>query len=323
MERMAKDVQVSFMTWNIYQGFDPTPIFTAAPAQIPQRVTEVFRQFLATDFPERANAIAGQIASKKPDFVGLQEAVLVQLMVPDFPVVTYDFVQLLLSALRNVGQHYEVAAVNENVSLQLPTSTGNTVSLLDRDVILLRKGSGLKIIKKQEANFTTNATVIIGGQPYVIVDGWSSVDVQVKKRVFRLINTHLSPISQAVQVAQGNELLTGPANTNLPLVMMGDFNSNAGGSGTPTYMNFIDAGFQDAWVEAGVGDGFSCCQDSDVLNAVSTLGRRIDFILFKNGWNALAADVVGEEQDDRTPTALWPSDHAGVAATLTLKKKLG
>ena len=40
----------SFMTWNLYLGADVTPLFTATPQQIPQRVTEVFRQFLATQF---------------------------------------------------------------------------------------------------------------------------------------------------------------------------------------------------------------------------------------------------------------------------------
>jgi hypothetical protein len=36
------------------------------------------------------------------------------------------------------------------------------------------------------------------------------------------------------------------------------------------------------------------------------------------GVEAVAAEVLGEELDDRTPTGLWPSDHAGVVATLHL-----
>ncbi|MGK0537279.1 endonuclease/exonuclease/phosphatase family protein, partial [Bacillus sp. 'calajunan'] len=59
-------------------------------------------------------------------------------------------------------------------------------------------------------------------------------------------------------------------------------------------------------------------QDPDLLNAVSSLNIRIDVILFKNGWNPIVANVVGKEQSDRTPTALWPSDHAGVVASLVL-----
>ncbi|OJE52928.1 endonuclease [Bacillus luti] len=306
------------MTWNIYLGADLTPIFTATPAELRQAVTEVFRQFLATNFPVRVEAIARQIVLKKPDIIGLQEAEIWQLFIPGLPTVTYDFVELLLDELRTFGLHYEVAAQNDNNSVQLPSSNGNIIGLLDRDVILIRKNSGLNIIQRQNANYEAKLTIPIGGQPLTIVHGWSFIDVSANGRIFRVINTHLEPLSPPVQVAQGNELLAGPANTNLPLILLGDLNSNAAGTGTPTYGNLINAGFQDVWTEVGKGQGFTCCQNPDLLNAVSSLNRRIDFILFKNGWNPIVADVVGEEQHDRTSTGLWPSDHAGVFASLDL-----
>lgn len=135
-----------------------------------------------------------------------------------------------------------------------------------------------------------------------------------------MVNTHLDPASPQVQVAQAKELLEGPGKTKLPLILAGDFNSNASGSGTQTYKNLIDDGFVDAWIAAGKGPGFTCCQDADLLNAQSRLNERIDFILFKGNknWNAIKAKLVGEEQRDRTPSRLWPSDHAGVAAKLEL-----
>ncbi|MEI5937406.1 endonuclease/exonuclease/phosphatase family protein [Bacillus cereus group sp. Bce005] len=310
---------LTIMTWNLYLGADFTPLVLATTqAELRQAVTEVFRQFLATDFPIRVETIARQIILKKPDIIGLQEAELWQLFVPGLQTVTYDFVKLLLSELKKRGLHYEVAALNENNSVQLPSSTGNIVGFLDRDVILIRKESGFKVIQQQEANFEAKLTILVGGQPFTIPRGWSSIDVSANGRIFRVINTHLEPLSPPVQVAQGNELLTGPANTNLPLILLGDLNSNASGTGTPTYGYFINAGFQDVWIEVGEGQGFTCCQDSDLLNAASSLNRRIDFILFKNGWNPIVADLVGEEQQDRTSTALWPSDHAGVVASLIL-----
>lgn len=54
------------------------------------------------------------------------------------------------------------------------------------------------------------------------------------------------------------------------------------------------------------------------MNDQSSLFARIDYILFKNGWMPVKADNVGEKQQDRTDTGLWPSDHAGVTATLKL-----
>ena len=302
---------VSFVTWNLYAGADLTPLFRAAPPQIPQRVTEVFRQFLATHFSVRAKAIASAIAEKRPDVIGFQEVSLVQFTIPNVDVVIYDFLQMVVSQLKNRGLHYEVAVINDNVLFQLPTSHGNEVRMLDRDVILLRKDSGNKVIHRQKGIFTTNFTVRIGRGSCTILRGWSFVDIEGKKAL-RVINTHLDSYSPGVQVAQGMELLSGPAHTTLPLILLGDLNSNATGSDTPTYGNFIASGFHDLWLEVGKGQGFTCCQDSDLLNGVSGLHQRIDYILFKNGWTP------GENQWSRRERGLWPSDHAGVYGSLRI-----
>jgi|SRR5216684_8942764 len=123
----------------------------------------------------------------------------------------------------------------------------------------------------------------------------------------------------AIQVAQANELLQGPGNTDLPLVFVGDLNSNADGSSTPTYGNLIAAGFADVWNIAGSGSGFTCCQADDLLNPISSLSSRIDLVLFRGDFDVIDVDIVGEDPDDRTPSGLWPSDHAGVMATLQFR----
>jgi endonuclease/exonuclease/phosphatase family metal-dependent hydrolase len=117
---------------------------------------------------------------------------------------------------------------------------------------------------------------------------------------------------------QGNELLSGPAATDLPVVAIGDFNSRADGSGTPTYANLIAAGFQDAWSAVHPGDpGYTCCFVSGLIDGPPLAGR-VDLVLARGRFTALDAQIVGEESDDRTPSGLWPSDHAGVVATLEL-----
>jgi hypothetical protein len=50
----------------------------------------------------------------------------------------------------------------------------------------------------------------------------------------------------------------------------------------------------------------------------STLTKRIELVLTKGGFNPVAVDVVGEESADRPASGLWPSDHAGVVATLQI-----
>lgn len=315
---MKKDT-LSVMTWNIYFGASLLPLFNALPEQIPFRVTEVFRQFLATNFPMRAKAIARIIKLKNPDIIGLQEAAIWKLIPPNSNVVEYDFIKILLCELNKLGLCYKVAILNNNFEGTLPSSSNNLVSLHDRDVILVREYSEIEIIKRQEANFVNNLVVDVGGFPITILHGWSYIDACFKGAIFRLLNTHLEVNDENIQIAQANELISGPGNTAFPLFFIGDFNANANG-GNITYENLISAGFKDVWDIAGVGDGFTCCQDNDLLNAFSTLSTRIDLILVKNfvDLDVIRVTVVGDKDSDKTKTKLWPSDHASVVAEFNI-----
>jgi endonuclease/exonuclease/phosphatase family metal-dependent hydrolase len=309
---------LSVMTWNIYQGADLAPIFAAnpdIPGDLEKRVTNVFRQFLATNFQERAKAIARQIILEKPDIIGLQEAVLVELIPPKSPCVEYDFVDILLNELACRGMKYCVAARNQNSSAKLPSSLGNKIRFTDRDVILIRKGA-VKVINKQESNFVNNLTISFNNKMFTILRGWSYIDAYFQGHMFRMVNTHLEPLHQGIQVAQGTELIDGPGKTDLPLIFIGDFNSKADGTGTATYGNLIAANFKDTWNASVYGDGFTAHQDADLLNAYSSLDERIDLILTRNinNWDVVKDILIGEDQADRTNTRLWPSDHAGIVA---------
>ena len=68
-------------------------------------------------------------------------------------------------------------------------------------------------------------------------------------------------------------------------------------------------------------DGFTCCQNEFVDNPVSELYERIDVILADFGGLEPKLEkakfyVLGDQPADATPSGLWPSDHAGVAAKL-------
>lgn len=324
--KSARNVPLSIMTWNIYQGADFTPLFTTnTPEEIPERVTQVFRQFLATNFPKRAKAIARQIILKEPDILGLQEAVRWELIPPNSNIVEYDFIDILIDELARRGLKYRVAVFNQNTSAELPDNSGNVIRFTDRDAILVREESHVDVIRRRADNFEADLDVKIGGpngQAVKILRGWSAIDACVKGHMFRVVSTHLEPLSSQVQAEQADELLAGPGNTELPLIFIGDFNSNANGSGTPTYGNLIAAGFNDTWLIANEGDGFTCCQDADLLNARSLLTERIDLILIKNKdkWKVIKAELAGEAQSDRTSSRLWPSDHAGVVTEFKLLK---
>jgi endonuclease/exonuclease/phosphatase family metal-dependent hydrolase len=71
----------------------------------------------------------------------------------------------------------------------------------------------------------TVPTVI--GVPVSLPWAWASVDATLSGRSFRFATTHLDPISGAAQQLQLNEFLAGPGSTTLPIVWVGDFNSDA------------------------------------------------------------------------------------------------
>jgi endonuclease/exonuclease/phosphatase family metal-dependent hydrolase len=105
------------------------------------------------------------------------------------------------------------------------------------------------------------------------------------------------------------------------VVLVGDLNSNANGDDTSfAYFNFVGAGFADAWGLEHPGKVIdTCCNDPYLRNAtpfVDPFGR-IDHILFHGDFKVREAHIVGARPSDRI-RGLWPSDHAGVVASLSV-----
>ena len=96
--------------------------------------------------------------------------------------------------------------------------------------------------------------------------------------------------------------------------MLGDFNSLPG---SPTYAALRAAGFDDAWTRANPDDhtGFTCCYRERLDDPTDRLRARIDLVLTRGPIAATEAFLVGQAPAD-LHSGLWPSDHAGVVATL-------
>ncbi|MFS1512582.1 endonuclease/exonuclease/phosphatase family protein [Chengkuizengella sp. SCS-71B] len=301
----------TIMTWNIYFGANLEPLIGTTPEEVPQVTTEIFNQFEQTNFRERAKSISQQIKNIKPHLIGLQEVALWTVRSLTTKSET-NFLTILLEELKRIGLEYGVVALNHNFSSELPSSTGDLIGILDRDVILAKRNAGFCFCNIQEENFSKNLVVPVGGVLFTVLRGWSSVDICFQGQKFRLLNTHLEGNSVDVQMEQAKELLNGPANTTLPILFIGDFNSNAEGVIKPTYDLLINFGFTDVWNISGIGFGFTAFQARDLLNPIPTLTERIDLILFKGNFNVKLSNTVGDKQEDRTLSGLWPSDHAGV-----------
>jgi endonuclease/exonuclease/phosphatase family metal-dependent hydrolase len=336
------------LTRNLYLGADLTPLFGAPPQQFFETVAQVFAAVQATNFPERAQALADEIAAIDPHIVGLQEVTLWRSQTPsDFfispdeqpnaDVIEYDFQALLLDALAARGKPYEAVATVQNDDAEAPGGPPGgplrDIRITDRDVILARTDLPDRVFSVSNAqadNFDAHLVIntpALG--PITVRRGWASVEVSLHGRSLRVVNTHLERSAPEVQEDQADELIAGPLDTPLPTVLLGDLNSAADGIGavpgesnTQTYKKLLDVGFADAAVKVGKKPskkaGFTCCQDEDLANANSQLSERIDFVLTRGDIRASSANRVGDDAGDRTPSGLWPSDHAGVWAVLHL-----
>ena len=331
------------MTRNVYLGADLAPAIFAVVTggDVVAAVTEVWAAVRFTDFPARAEGLAAEIAAAKPDLVGLQEAELWRSQTPaDFVQgnaehVEYDFVKILLDRLEARGLHYGLVAEERGFDAELPGFLSETatelsdIRLTERDVILARtdlKTSDLKLSNAQTGHFATNVEYPLDGGAITVLRGWASVDAKVRGKSFRFISTHLEADSEEVRVAQALEIVAGPANTPLPVVFAADSNSNAnGGPTSAAYFALIGAGFTDAWFEAHPGAEVSTCCNAPLLTnpvfpwALDDEGR-IDLILYRGtkDLRTLSAGLFGNNPADRVSNGLaliWPSDHAGVAAT--------
>jgi endonuclease/exonuclease/phosphatase family metal-dependent hydrolase len=331
---------LTVLTRNLYLGADLDRIFTAqTPQELVLAVGQVFAMVQATNFPERAKALAGEIAALDPQIVGLQEVTLWRSGPADsIPLnaktIEYDFLKILLKELAGRGKSYDAVARVQNADAEAPglTSTGlKDFRITDHEVILARTDLPKKVFSVdniQSGNFVAtkkSSNILLG--PIPIPCGWVAVDARLQGETIRVVSTHLERSDPVTQVAQGQELLTSPLNTTLPTVLLGDLNSDANGGGTlgesdtATYGNMlVQGGFVDAWTTAGGNDGGSTWGHAEnLLNPTPSLTERIDFVLTRGGITAASANRVGHELKDRTPSGLWPSDHAGVWAVLQLQ----
>jgi len=324
---------VKALTWNVYVGTDLNKVI-AAPSlpELPPLVESAWQDIAAHDFRERAEVFADKIARTRPHVVGLQEVSLLRTQSPGDIIVggtvpatevVYDYLDILLDALAERGHPYHVAARVENFDVELPraNATFDDVRLTDFDVILAR--SDVMTGNATEHSYSVRLEVPVGGGASMLQlkRGFCAVDATIEGRTLRVVNTHLETQGvPPVQEAQAAELIAMLGDQVMPVVLLGDLNTEADGSTTASYANLIDAGFVD--VPGGAvhpfDDGYTCCNDKDLSNVELDLSERIDHILLRAPSNygpekvPAVAIVLGVRPWDRTESGLWASDHAGV-----------
>lgn len=334
--------KLTVMTRNLYLGSSLGPALEAAtPQAFVEGVARIYATVQYTNFPQRAEAIADEIQEKAPDLIGLQEVTKWTTGGLN-PPPGYDFLAILENDLQARGLHYSTAAIAHNANIgPAPLALAEqgcvqpgpvitcSVQLEDRDVILVNDDTpGLTWSNPQSGRYATQQGIESPVGPLSFDRGWASIDAKLKNQPFRFVDTHLeTEESPLVQQAQAAEFLAGPGKGGT-IVATGDFNSASDGSTTTSYAQLTAPGkFRDAWDEALLGPGSSCCQESNtpplapgaLNNPVSTLRTRIDLILSRGAARSDGddAELIGDTPFQATPP-FWPSDHAGVVSVLHL-----
>lgn len=196
-------------------------------------------------------------------------------------------------------------------------------------------------------NFSTHAVANTPAGPIAIERGFVAVDVTLGGRTFRIVNPHLevenldpsNPASPYIQSAQATELkaVIDAVSAGTSIIVLGDINSTPDDSPFPDpyggpfvrpfrqFTSGVDmfnrptagGAYTDVWtLRPGDPSGSTCCQ-ADLSAPDFYVWERKDVVFTRDMPLAVKANVVGNSLSDRTPSGLWPSDHAGVWVRFT------
>ena len=199
------------MTRNIYVGADVDIILAAEnPEDIPLLVTQAFQTMMATNFPERAAALAKEVFESNPHLIGLQEVSLLRTQIPGDAAYggtipaedeLMDYLEIFKLALQSYGLNYQVVGIIENSDVEMPMVTGVTngvpdfgdIRLTDYDVVLARGDVIVKNVKT--GNFRARLNVPDVG--IEIPRGYVSCTVEIDGCDYEFVNTHLNQLITA------------------------------------------------------------------------------------------------------------------------------
>jgi hypothetical protein len=344
------DSNLTVMTQNLYQGtefahFAALQGTTPTLAQALEATTADYATYQATRFKDRAVQLAGEIASNKPALVGLQEVATWHkgAFNPAHPFalptpVSEDFTQELLAALAAKGAHYALVSPQpNNFTLAFPVLVPPTfacciaVGMVESGEIIARTdlpSDQFSVSNPQSGTYNARIppieNTLVPSEPFVFTNSWQSVDVTVPGKTFRFITTHLDALAPGSEVSgpQAEELLAGPANTSLPVIVTGDMNS--GLTYHPVaYHEFLEGGLSDTWTAAGLGaPPLTCCHlgPFDLINEPNaTYTSDLDHVFTRGSFHVKSAHLVGNTVPEPAPEPfIWPSDHAGLVTTLAV-----
>lgn len=338
-----KPVKVKVMTRNLYLGAVLDPIIAAdSPEEARTAAGDVYRIMQDTNIVARVKLLAQEIENTNPDLIGLQEvahwrrgqrgAASDGSATPSLETV-YDYLELLQDELDRRGLDYDVVSNQEEADIEAPVSVnGDDAAEFDarltmRDVILAKAKDGLRTSNEKSENYEARLKVNVEGAGQVtVLRGYNAVNVNFKqsrrkRQKFQFVNTHLESFLAPTRTNQAKELVSadGPLSEDLPIVLVGDLNSDPadGTSDAAAYNTIVgtetptDGGFMDLGVEEN-----TCCFSETLFDPAPVFTSRIDHVLGRGAVSEVESTLIGIDPALRTDTGLWPTDHGGVVSKL-------
>jgi len=319
--------QITVMTRNMYIGADVdvaiAALFTPDPSDDLPAMMTALETLQRTDFAARVQAMADEIARNQPQVVGVQEAYELSVTGLGDPI-QIDFLAALQWALGARGLNYTLAGRNTTTDATVGVG-GVTVHIIDHDALLVDAGRVTLDGAPVEAVFQANIGDVAPGVS--LLRGYVARQATVDGIPMLLVNSHPEPGKSAAIVGlrylQALELaqFIGSAPR---VVLLGDLNDVPG---SPMYGVLAGAQLVDTWASMRPGvEGLTCCHLPDLSNRLPGFDQRIDYV-WTRGFNGPSGGVQGEITRtgmlprDRVNGAfglIWPSDHAGLVATLLL-----
>jgi endonuclease/exonuclease/phosphatase family metal-dependent hydrolase len=317
---------LTVMSRNLYLGADIITLATAPdPAAEQIQAQQLHNTVEQTNFPVRAKAIAGEIARTHPDVIGLQEVARyyrgpdgVHDSTNNATTLMYDWLDILQGAIKERHLSYKVVSRQDELDVEVPSAEGFDIRLVLGNAVLVRTGKGarVKVLADRHGVFSSQLSVPLPDQTITLKRGYAGMLGSVAGKRFLFLDPHAEAYSGSIAGQQLTEMLgTVASNRKLPTILAGDFNSDpaATGDSAGAYKAAITAGFVDTGKRAS-----TCCQDEKLDNAVSKLDQWIDHIMVRPKMKVLRSQIVGNKASDRVD-GLWPSDHAGVVATVRVR----
>jgi endonuclease/exonuclease/phosphatase family metal-dependent hydrolase len=315
---------VTVATRNCYLGANLFRLLTAAmegSEAVRAAVNDLVRTVDRSHVAERMDAVAAEIERTEPDLVGLQEVALIRTgeptagTTPTATDVRYDFRETLTAALDERDLPYRVVAAIETTDFQLPATVDGerrAVRLTDRALLLAHESVATESVTM--GRFDAAVSLSDGERAITVERGYLLADATVGGTRLTTCNTHLESASAGTRLEQATELEALLADREDPVALVGDLNSGPGGS-RGAY-DHLTGPFRDA--ADGVGN--TCCHAAGLRNDEASLTARIDHVLVRGAMGATDVTRVGADPANRIDVdgdRLWPSDHAGVVATLS------